>query len=194
RQNLTNAHHGRPVFSNLQQTLAVWPSGRLAIWPSGRLPLSRQFAQLVVDQRQELLRCSRVALLDGRQDTGYFGHGIKPTPPLETGRPSRMAIHVHMGGPVLTAMSAGKNEWAQLSPRRAVQARQKPAVLEGGALTEERRADAVTTLMFADRRRRQRSESAGREARFWIGKRRVQPRWRGGVVSPQTPTGRGLPV
>jgi hypothetical protein len=65
-----------------------------------------------------------------------------------------------MDGPVLTAMSAAKNlgSGTKLSPRRAVQATYEPAVLEGDALTEERRADAVATLMFADRRRRQRSE------------------------------------
>jgi hypothetical protein len=36
---------------------------------------SRQLAQLVVDQRQELLGGRGVALLDGRQDAGNIGHG-----------------------------------------------------------------------------------------------------------------------
>ena len=37
-------------------------------------PLGRQFAQLVVDQRQELFRGAGVALLDGAQDAGDFAH------------------------------------------------------------------------------------------------------------------------
>jgi hypothetical protein len=37
-------------------------------------PLRRQLAQLVVDERQELLGGARVALLDGRQDAGDIAH------------------------------------------------------------------------------------------------------------------------
>ena len=37
-------------------------------------PLRRQLAQLVVDQRQELLGGGRVALLDGGQDAGDVAH------------------------------------------------------------------------------------------------------------------------
>ena len=37
-------------------------------------PLRRQLAQLVVDQRQQLLGGVRVALLDGRQDAGHVAH------------------------------------------------------------------------------------------------------------------------
>ena len=37
-------------------------------------PLGRELAQLVVDQRQELLRGVRVALLDGGQDAGDVTH------------------------------------------------------------------------------------------------------------------------
>ena len=37
--------------------------------------LGRQPAQLVVDQRQELLGGVRIALLDGGQDAGDFVHG-----------------------------------------------------------------------------------------------------------------------
>ena len=43
----------------------------------GRLlghPLGGELAQLVVDERQELLRGVRVALLDGAQDSSDFGH------------------------------------------------------------------------------------------------------------------------
>ena len=36
--------------------------------------LSRQFAQLLVDQRQELPRGVRIALLDGGQDACHIGH------------------------------------------------------------------------------------------------------------------------
>src|SRR5439155_25926701 len=36
--------------------------------------LSRQPAQLVVDKRQKLLRGVRIALLNGGQDAGHFGH------------------------------------------------------------------------------------------------------------------------
>src|SRR5262249_12105531 len=39
----------------------------------------RELAQLVVDQRQELLRGGRVALLDGRQDAGDFAHAADCT-------------------------------------------------------------------------------------------------------------------
>src|SRR5262249_16351109 len=37
-------------------------------------PLGREFAEFVVDQRQELLCSTWVALLDGRQDTGDIAH------------------------------------------------------------------------------------------------------------------------
>ena len=37
-------------------------------------PLRGQLAQLVVDQRQELLGGLRVALLDGREDAGHVVH------------------------------------------------------------------------------------------------------------------------
>ena len=37
-------------------------------------PLGGQLAQLVVDQRQELLGRLRVALLDGREDAGHVVH------------------------------------------------------------------------------------------------------------------------
>ena len=40
-------------------------------------PLGRQLAQLVVDQRQELLGRLRVALLDGREDAGHVVHGCQ---------------------------------------------------------------------------------------------------------------------
>ena len=40
-----------------------------------RHPFSSQFAQFVVDQRQQLLCGVRVALLDGSQDAGDIGHG-----------------------------------------------------------------------------------------------------------------------
>ena len=46
---------------------------RLAGLLLGQL-LGRQLAQLVVDQRQELLGRLRVALLDGREDAGHVGH------------------------------------------------------------------------------------------------------------------------
>ena len=41
--------------------------------------LRRQLAQLVVDQRQELLGGVRVALLDGGQDAGDITHDIALT-------------------------------------------------------------------------------------------------------------------
>jgi hypothetical protein len=47
--------------------------------------LSRQFAQLVIDQRQQLLGGMRVALLDGQQEAGYFGHGINTQEPMKPG-------------------------------------------------------------------------------------------------------------
>ena len=40
-----------------------------------RQPLGGELAQLVVDQRQELLGRLRVALLDGREDAGDVVHG-----------------------------------------------------------------------------------------------------------------------
>ena len=38
-------------------------------------PLGRELAELVVDQRQELLGRLGVALLDGREDAGHVAHG-----------------------------------------------------------------------------------------------------------------------
>src|SRR5262245_58294008 len=38
----------------------------------------RELAQLVVDERQELLRGRGIALLDGGQDTGDVAHEVKP--------------------------------------------------------------------------------------------------------------------
>ena len=49
--------------------------------------LGREFTEFLVDQGQELLGGVRIALLDGRQDAGYFGHGINTNAPMETGRP-----------------------------------------------------------------------------------------------------------
>src|SRR5262249_41315679 len=40
-------------------------------------PLGREPAQFVVDQRQELRGGGRIALLDGRQDTGDVAHAVK---------------------------------------------------------------------------------------------------------------------
>ena len=51
---------------------------RLARRFSGEF-LRGQAAQFGVDQREQLLRGPRVALLDGREDSGYFVHG--PTAP-----------------------------------------------------------------------------------------------------------------
>jgi hypothetical protein len=39
--------------------------------------LGRQFAQFVVNQRQELFGGVRIALFDGGQDAGDIGHAIK---------------------------------------------------------------------------------------------------------------------
>src|SRR5262245_11138792 len=41
-------------------------------------PLGRQPPQLVVDQRQQLLRGRRVARLDGRQDARHLTHRLAP--------------------------------------------------------------------------------------------------------------------
>jgi hypothetical protein len=41
--------------------------------------LSRELAQLVVDQRQELLGCRRIALLDGGQDVLDVIHDVEHT-------------------------------------------------------------------------------------------------------------------
>src|SRR5439155_3487169 len=49
---------------------------RLA-WPFVRHLFGRQLAQLVVDQRQELLRGVRVAFLQRRQDAGDIAHTVK---------------------------------------------------------------------------------------------------------------------
>jgi len=40
--------------------------------------LGGQLAQLLVDQRQQLLRGVRIAFLDGGQDAGYLTHGLCP--------------------------------------------------------------------------------------------------------------------
>jgi hypothetical protein len=44
----------------------------------GQAP-GRQFAQLVIDQRQELLGGVLIALLDSRQNAGDFSHGLPET-------------------------------------------------------------------------------------------------------------------
>ena len=54
-------------------------------------PNGRELAQLVVDQRQQLLRGVRVALLDGRQDTGNLAHSIEDNCP-EGGEQERMQL------------------------------------------------------------------------------------------------------
>jgi len=41
-------------------------------------PLSRQFAQLVIDQRQQSLGGTRVALFNGGQDLRYVVQGVSP--------------------------------------------------------------------------------------------------------------------
>src|SRR5262249_37500506 len=41
--------------------------------------LRRQLAKFIVDERQELLGGTGVALLDGEQDSGDFGHPVKCT-------------------------------------------------------------------------------------------------------------------
>src|SRR5262249_55572400 len=46
-----------------------------------RQPRRRQLAQLVIDQRQQLLRRRRVALLDGRQNPRHVTHRPSPHGP-----------------------------------------------------------------------------------------------------------------
>src|SRR5262245_23970779 len=68
-------------------------SGRLdglAWFLLGQL-LGRQLAQLIVDERQELLGGAGVALLDGGQDLGDFAH-VGQSTPLEPARLDRRAI------------------------------------------------------------------------------------------------------
>ncbi len=59
-------------------------------------PLRGQLAEFVVDQRQELLGCLRVAVLDGREDAldvvhrrGLLSPPITPIPAPATGHPTR---------------------------------------------------------------------------------------------------------
>jgi hypothetical protein len=52
--------------------------------------LAGELAQLVIDQRQELLSGLKVALLDGGQDTGDVGHSSKHT--------ARVLPSQHAGG------------------------------------------------------------------------------------------------
>ena len=49
-------------------------------------PLGGQLAQLVVDQRQQLLGGLGVALLDGREDPGHFVHRRRPPRSLRSRR------------------------------------------------------------------------------------------------------------
>jgi hypothetical protein len=49
-----------------------------------RHPLGSQLAQLVIDERKELLRCAGVALLDGGQDLSDVAHAGKFTAPAAT--------------------------------------------------------------------------------------------------------------
>jgi len=43
-------------------------------WLFLRQPLGRQFAQLIVNQRQKLFGSSRIALFDGRKNARDIGH------------------------------------------------------------------------------------------------------------------------
>ena len=67
--------------------------------------LGRQLAQLVVDQRQELLGGVRVALLDGGQDAGDVGHAGQSTAADATSKrgtnsgPSSVSAHPNCFGP-----------------------------------------------------------------------------------------------
>ena len=60
---------------------SVWPGFSWASF------CGRELAQLVVDQRQELLGGVRVALLDGGQDLRDVGHAAKHTPAESEPRP-----------------------------------------------------------------------------------------------------------
>ena len=71
---------------------------RLAGLLLGQL-LGRQLAQLVVDQRQELLGGVRVALLDGRQDAGDVVHGRAAAGTMTRGRtPSLESLRLFSPG------------------------------------------------------------------------------------------------
>src|SRR5262245_31788564 len=55
-----------------------------------REPLGSELAQLVVHERQKLVRCMRVALLNGGQDASHVGHGTSIT----SARPATISFGV----------------------------------------------------------------------------------------------------
>ena len=69
--------HAGPSSASDQPEVGLVDQGRGLERLAGlllRQPLGGQLAQLVVDQRQELLGRLRVALLDGREDAGHVVH------------------------------------------------------------------------------------------------------------------------